>query len=140
MLDTAIAGYQVFRTVTAIAGRDSDYSNAPISRKADIAAGAGLFGLFAVSATYGYVTAADCDEAKGQRAREIRQLHAAPSQTAPGSHPAIPVTHPAPTPTPAPTPLGTPAYPPQSTLPPPSPGPTAPSTDGGTDLTRDAPF
>lgn len=134
LLDTACAGFQVFRSAMAATASNSDYANAPISRNADIAAGAILFGLFAVSATHGYIATADCDDAKDDRAREIRR----PQNPVPGQVPAA--THPAPQVVPAvPLPTVAPTSAPQPVPPLPN-EPSAPAADGGADLSRQTPF
>jgi hypothetical protein len=62
-----IASYQVIRTAAAVAAPDSTYSNAPISREADIGLGLGFLALFGASAAYGYVVTGDCKDAKARQ-------------------------------------------------------------------------
>jgi hypothetical protein len=63
-IDTVIAGLQAIRTIVAVAADDSDYSNLPISRPADIGLGSLLTVAFAAAAGYGFSTTSSCEEAK----------------------------------------------------------------------------
>jgi hypothetical protein len=63
VIDTLIAGWQVIRTVIALSAPESAYTNAPLSRGADIGVGIGLLGLFAASAGTGYNATSECREA-----------------------------------------------------------------------------
>lgn len=61
VVDTVVATLQGVRTVIALAASDADYSDAPISREADIAFGVGFSVLFAASAAYGFGATSTCD-------------------------------------------------------------------------------
>ncbi len=67
ILDTAVAGYQLFRTGYALQADRSQYVNSPISRDADIAFGVGLSGLFIASTIYGFVNTSACSRIKESR-------------------------------------------------------------------------
>lgn len=60
IVDTVIAGLQGVRTVYAATTDKSTYTNAPISREADIAIGLGFFALYGASAIYGYYVTGQC--------------------------------------------------------------------------------
>ena len=60
VVDSVIAAYQVAGVAYAATLDDSRYDHYPISRKTDMAIGAGFAAVFAASATYGYITASRC--------------------------------------------------------------------------------
>jgi hypothetical protein len=62
--DSVISTYQLVGVGYAATLDDSDYDDYPISRKTDMAIGAGFAALFAGSALYGYVSAAHCRRVK----------------------------------------------------------------------------
>lgn len=64
IVDTVLASYQLVGVGYAATLDDSRYESYPISRKADMAVGAGFAAVFAGSAVYGYVSAARCRRAK----------------------------------------------------------------------------
>ncbi len=68
ILDVLVAGYQVVRTLVAVANDDSEYADAPISRGADIGFGIGFTALFTSSAIYGFYETGECREAKSRQA------------------------------------------------------------------------
>jgi hypothetical protein len=76
VIDTLIAGYQVFRTGYALSRSNSDYKGAPIDRNADIGIGVGLAALFIASSIYGYSVTSECAEAKDNHERKGRELNA----------------------------------------------------------------
>ncbi len=121
---------QAVRIVFAAQASKSDYRDFPINRTTDLALGAGLFTVFAISAFYGYSTVTRCNMAKERHKRRSQQL--------PQSSPLQP-----PLPSQAPTPIThAPIAPGPVTTPPPSTVPAAPSApDAGTqELQRNAPF
>lgn len=65
VVDTVLAAYQLTGVAYAATLDDSRYDRYPISRKADMAIGAGLGAVFVASAAYGYIAASRC--------RRIRQ-------------------------------------------------------------------
>lgn len=64
LVDLAVTGFQVVRTIYAVRQSDSDYRDFPISRKADIAFGVGFSTVFALSAIHGFTETTACTEAK----------------------------------------------------------------------------
>jgi hypothetical protein len=74
IIDTLVAGYQVFRTSYALSHSEADYNGAPISRSADIGMGVGFTALFAASALYGYGVTSECSEAKERHRRLQRKF------------------------------------------------------------------
>jgi hypothetical protein len=60
IVDSVLAGYELFGVGYAATLDDDDYARYPISRKTDMAIGAGFAALFVGSAVYGYVNAAHC--------------------------------------------------------------------------------
>jgi hypothetical protein len=60
IVDSIIGGLQVARTGLAVAADDSDYSDAPISREADIGLGVAFTTLFVGSAVYGFLQTGHC--------------------------------------------------------------------------------
>lgn len=69
IIDTIIAGYQVFRTGYALSADDSAYVDSPIKREPDIALGATLTAPFAGAATYGYIVTGHCSDTKQAQLR-----------------------------------------------------------------------
>jgi hypothetical protein len=129
-IDTVVAGLEAVRTAIALGAKNSDYSGAPIDRTTDITVGVALFGVFALSATYGYFTTARCGQLNDQRAELPWQSAPSPSLS---PVPPLPPVQPAP---PPPTTA-------QPSVPAPAPVPSAPPIvpDAGVpDLQRDAPF
>jgi hypothetical protein len=116
IVDTVIAGYELYRTGVAIDASNADYADAEITRGDDITLGVALTALFALSALYGYRTTSDCDDAKAEWQRErFRPVYVPPP---------YPYPYPPP-PTAAPPPA---APPPPATVPvepPPAAGPEA---------------
>jgi hypothetical protein len=112
VVDTLIAGYQVFRTGYALSRSDADYTGEPIKRNADIGFGVGLAALFAASSIYGYVVTGQCSEAKEAHERLAPRLIDEPAASQTFSF----------TPNRPPPATKTPAQVPQST---PAPEPTA---------------
>lgn len=64
IIDSVLASYELAGVAYAATLDDSRYENYPISRKADMAIGAGFAALFAGSAVYGFVSAAHCRRVK----------------------------------------------------------------------------
>ncbi len=64
IVDSVLGTYQLLGVGYAATRDDSDYARYPISRRADMAVGAGFAALFVGSAVYGYVTAARCRRVK----------------------------------------------------------------------------
>jgi len=64
IVDSALATYQLVGVGYAATLDDSAYDNYPISRRADMAIGAGFAALFVGSAVYGYLSAAHCRRIK----------------------------------------------------------------------------
>jgi len=96
IVDGIIAGYQVVRTLYATQAPDSTYQgNAPLSRGADIALGAGFAGLFVASTIYGAVNTSQCEaykarseEADRAEKRERAKVNGSPGRRAqPGAVP-----------------------------------------------------
>jgi hypothetical protein len=131
VVDTAITGVQIARVLFAAQAKDHDYRDFPINRATDIALGAGLLTVFAISAFYGYGTTAACSEAKDRHAEKSKRQLAPTSPLQSSSSPPDghapdlgPVTEQAPAPAATVTPV-----------------PTAPTSDGGSeDLERNTPF
>lgn len=65
-LDTVVGALQLVRTGMAASASDSVYENpdAPLSREADIALGAGFMALFVGSAIYGFAHTNECSRLK----------------------------------------------------------------------------
>jgi hypothetical protein len=62
VLDTAVAGFEIYRTAYAAGADDSAYQDFPISREDDIALGLTFMALFGASAIYGYVNTTRCSK------------------------------------------------------------------------------
>ena len=89
VVDTVIAGLETIRTGIAIAAKESDYQDFPISRGADIGFGVGLTTLFAAAAIYGYNVTADCEDAKEAAKHPAELPEAAPWLPPPRVAPAL---------------------------------------------------
>ena len=63
IVDTLLASYQLVRTGVALSRSDADYANSQLSRGADIAIGASLLAVTALSAGVGYSAVSKCEEA-----------------------------------------------------------------------------
>ena len=114
-LDTVVGALQLVRTGMAASASDSVYENpdAPLSREADIALGAGFMALFVGSAIYGFAHTNQCSRLKhSTEADRVTPPNPAESWTssspptrpspASSSSPAAPATNPpAPPPPPA---------------------------------------
>lgn len=115
--DTAFGALELVRTGMAATADKSVYSNpdAPLSREADIALGAGFAALFVGSAVYGFVNTSRCsrlqngdDRAPESRSSQPETWGASTQETrpvvppAPQAAPAPAVTSPPTTPEPAP--------------------------------------
>lgn len=124
IVDTVIAGYQVFRTGYALAQKDSDYARFPISRPADIGIGIALSVLFIASAGYGFATTDECDDAEKMHDKAIREQWTAP-RTAPPQW-APPARRPSRSPEDRPAPAFGPGF--TSPAPPASEVPTPPAS------------
>lgn len=130
VLDTIWGGLNFVGATLALAGRDDEYENRPLT----IGAGFAWTVVAAASAYYGYTRVAECNEAKTQLMLRLRPAGYPPAQWGPPPgypHPpagAPPPYAPPPGTPPAP-PAAPPSAPPATTAPPaapPSSAPTAP--------------
>jgi hypothetical protein len=64
IVDSVLGSYQLLGVGYAATRDDRDYARYPISRRADMAIGAGFAALFIGSAVYGYVSATRCRRVK----------------------------------------------------------------------------
>ena len=64
IVDSVLATYELVGVGYAATRDDTDYARYPITRKTDMALGAGFAALFISSAVYGYVSAAHCRRVK----------------------------------------------------------------------------
>jgi hypothetical protein len=109
-IDTLVVGWQIARIIIAARATDADYQNATVGRTGDLAIGAGLLGLFGVSAVTGFAKTSDCREALREEAtappprRLIRRAPPPSGNPAPlrPSAPAAPATDEAAAPSPTP--------------------------------------
>ncbi len=64
IVDSVLSAYELFGVGYAATQDDSDYDQSLITRKTDMALGAGFAALFVGSAVYGYVSATRCRRVK----------------------------------------------------------------------------
>ncbi len=133
VLDTVFTGLQVARVGMAATARSSAYKDAPISRGADIALGAGFIALFASSAVYGFVSTSKCSRLQKAADEDIAPD---PVDTWSGRARA---TRPTPASSPSPRPSVTPPPPPPSPAPEPLPATDAALPAAADSVERPAP-
>jgi len=69
-LDAVMAGFQAVRVAFAASQSDSDYTDFPITRGADIALGTGLSIAFIAFSAYGFSATSDCEKMQSQARRD----------------------------------------------------------------------
>jgi hypothetical protein len=115
IVDTLLASYQLVRTGFALSRSDADYRGMPLSRDGDIALGASLLALTAISAAVGFNDVSNCHDAHASLddappPPRLRSPSVSPARALPGPPPSSAPVPPAAAPSaPVPPAVGPPA-------------------------------